>query len=144
MPGARHHGSGKPALVQRAAEVRAVVGEHLDVVAPAQYRHGQVSELSAHQASLRKLVGWAQVLPAQRGQVANRLGVADACAQAQRQMTAQVGAGHQHAEPGAGGRLALTVPPHRAERERGGKDQGRAALGDRVHETHPLLMPVQG
>ena len=58
----------------------------------AQGKQAQVSELSARGAPVRQFVQRAQVVPAEAGEVVDRLGVTGAGAKPQREVAAQIGA----------------------------------------------------
>jgi hypothetical protein len=85
--------------VQRPAEVRAVIGEHLDRVAVPHRDHSQVAELAADRPSLRQFRQGAQVVPAEAGEVPDGLGVARPGAEPQREVAAQVPARRSGGEP---------------------------------------------
>jgi len=82
-------------------------------------------------------------VPAERGQVADLLGVAGARAEPERQVPAEVGADGGHGEPGRGQRPAVAGPAARPRGQRADEQRGRAGLADGVHQADPLLVPVQ-
>jgi hypothetical protein len=69
------------------------------VAAQAQHGQGQVAEPAPGQAAVRQLVDTAQVVPAERGEVRDRLGVTGASAEAERQVPAQEPARGRGGEP---------------------------------------------
>jgi hypothetical protein len=115
VPGADHARGAllgdDPALVQRTAEMRAVIGQHVDRISLAQRHQAQVPELAADGPPVGKFVQRAEVMPAERRQVLDRLGVAGASAEAQREVAAQVGADRSGGQPAGGQQLAVQMPP---------------------------------
>jgi hypothetical protein len=110
--------------VQRAAQVRAVVRKDVHGLALAQGQQAEVAELAAGGPPVGKLVQRAQVMPAEGGEVVDRLGVAGPGAEPQRQMAAQVGADGGDRQPAGGQQLAVAVPSGRPGQQRGA-EQGR-------------------
>jgi hypothetical protein len=96
--------------VERAAEVRALVGEGQHVAAQAQHGEGQVAEPAPGQTAVGELVDAAQVVPAQRGEVRDRLGVTGARAEAERHVPAQEPARGHGGEPAERQQPAAVVP----------------------------------
>jgi hypothetical protein len=76
--------------VQRAAEVRAVVGEYLDPVAVAHCEHAQVAKLPPDRPPVWQFRQGTQVVPAEPGEVPDGLGMARPGAEPQREVAAQV------------------------------------------------------
>jgi hypothetical protein len=74
--------------MQRAAEMRTVIGQHVDGLSLAQRHQAQVPELAAGGPPVGELAQRAEVMPAERRQVLDRLGVAGAGAEAQREVAA--------------------------------------------------------
>ena len=93
MPGTGHAGdagdAGHAARVERAAQVGAVVREHADGIAAAHGEQAQVTELPADRPSFWQFGERAQVVPAERGEVTDGLGVARPRAKPQREVAAQ-------------------------------------------------------
>ena len=135
--------AGDPSLVQRPAQVRAVVGEYLDGVAAAHREHAQVAKLAPDRPSLRQLRQGAQVVPAQCGEVPDGLGMARPGPEPQGEVAAQVTARRGGGEPGGGQQVAGTAPPGRPGQQRAREQRGRGGLRDGVHQSDPLLMPVK-
>ena len=75
--------------------------------------------------------------------MSDRLGVARARAEPQRQVTSQVRPGRGHQQPQAGQQPAVPGPPAGPGRQRAKKERGRAALAGGVHQADPLLAGVQ-
>ena len=69
-----------------------MIGQHADLGSAPQHEQAQVPELTADRAAVRELVDAAQLLPADPGQVTDRLGVARARAEPQGQVAAEIAA----------------------------------------------------
>ena len=79
-------GRGETSLVQRAAEVGAVVGQRAHLGPAAQHEQAEIAERQPHRPAVRQVAGPAQVMPAERRQVGDRLGVAGAGGQPEGQV----------------------------------------------------------
>ena len=147
MPGADHAGvipvDHQTALVQRPAQVGALVREHVDGLAGPYREQAEVAELASGGPPVGQFGQRAEILPADRGQVPDRLGVARSGPQPHRQVTAEIAADGGGGEPARRQRGAAAAPPGRPGEQRAREQQGRAGLGDRVHQPDPLLMGVQ-
>src|SRR5262249_53987859 len=114
MPGAGNAGPaaiiGEAALVERAAKVRALIGESEHIPALAEHGEGQVAELAPGEAAVGELVDAAQVMPPERRQVRHRFGVAGARTEAERQVPAQETARGHCGEAAERQQPAATVP----------------------------------
>ena len=110
-----------------------MVWQDVHRLALAQGQQAQVAELAAGQPSVGELVQRAHIVPAERGEVVDRLGVTGAGPEPQRQMAAQVCADGGDREAAGGQQLAVAMPAGRPCQQ-GGAEQGcRPRLGDRVH-----------
>ena len=76
-----------------------MVGEHLDAFTVAHREHAQIAELAANRPPLGEFRQGAQVVPAQRGEVPDGLGMACPGAEPHGEMAAQVGADRAGGEP---------------------------------------------
>jgi hypothetical protein len=82
-------------------------------------------------------------MPAQSGQVADRLGVAYARPEPQRQVPAQIGPGRGHGQADAGQQPAVPALAAGPGGQRAEEQHGRTALAGGVHQADPLLVGVQ-
>jgi hypothetical protein len=120
-----------------------VVGEHLDRVAVPHRQQAQVTKLAADRTPLWQPRQGAQVVPAERGEVPDRLGMAYPGAKPQREVAAQVSPGRGGGKPAGGQQVPRAAPPGRPGHKRAREQRRRGRLRDGVHQAHPLLVPVQ-
>ena len=144
MPGADHAGV-TPSLTRRPWCSGPPRWEHwsesTNTVRPGPHREqAEVAELASGGPPLRQLGQRAEILPADRGQVPDRFGVARSGPEPHRQVTAEIAADGGGGEPACRQRDAAAAPPGLPGEQRAGEQQGRAGLGDRVHQPDPLLM----
>ena len=148
MPGAdqagRTVGAGDQlTLVQRAAQVRALVVKNADLAPVPDHDQGQVTEPPRDRPALRQVADLAQVVPAERGQVGDRLGVAGARAHREGQVPAEEPARGGRGQPAQGKRPAAGGPAGHPGQQRPGEQDRGARPGRGVHQAYPLLLAVQ-
>ncbi len=129
--------------MQRAAQVGAVVGQHVDVRPAPEHEQAQVAELAADRPAVGQVVDRAHVMPAQPGQVADGLGVVGPGPEPQGQVPAQVAADRGRGQAAGRQRLADLDEAGDPGDQRGGEQGGRAGPGGGVYQPDPLLVPVQ-